>query len=170
MPFQKLVAVIWADVKKHDRILLNGEVWDVLKVKAEGKKVRVTVAREGKQFSGKMPTKGQVERYEKLAGKKWSEPDDKAEEILRDILGAEIAGIRPGKNEAWIVPMVDQSTIAAHLLTFHGIQPLGRESEAYERMVALHTEDHEKLAIDDLHVPHRHEKKRPVVDVGPKFA
>lgn len=173
MALQKRVAVTWADVKKGDRVLLQGELgraWTVAKAKPDGKKVHVTVEREGKSFSGKMPARGQVERYEKLKGKAWSKSDDKAEEAVKEILGAELIAIKPGPDEAYIVPLVDVSTIAAHLLTFHGITDAlaGRESGAWERMVKLHDADHER-PIDELHVPHRHDKKRPVVDVGPKF-
>lgn len=177
MAFQRKVAVTWADIKKGDRILLpdvnsivGHSVWDVLKAKADGKKMRVTVARGGKEFSGKMPAKGQVERYEAIKGKAWDKADDAAEEAVKEILGAELLGIKPGPGEAYIVPLVDVSTIAAHLLTFHGITDAlaGRESGAWERMVKLHDTDHER-PINELHVPHRHDKKRPVVDVGPKF-
>jgi len=178
MSFQRKVAVTWADIKKGDRVELpdardkmtGRSVWDVLKAKAEGKKVKVTVSREGRTFSGKMPARGQVERFEPIKTEKWGKPLGKAEEVVKDILGADIAGVKPGEDELWVVPPVDPSTIAAHLLTFHGITDAlaGREEGGWERMRDLHDADHEKDP-EKLHVPHRHDKRRPVVDIGPRF-
>lgn len=169
MAFQRRVAVTWADVVKGDRVKLNeGPAWTVAKAKRDGKKVAVTVELDGKRFSERMPAKGQVERFEKIGGKAWSEPDTPAEKVLADVLGAEVEAVQPGPGELWVVPPVDQSTVAAHLFVYHGIDPAGREVGDVEGMLARHNADHERDAAD-LHVPHRHSRKRPVVDIGPRF-
>lgn len=168
MAFRKWVAVTWADVAKGDSVILESEAWTVAKVKADGKKVRVTVERKGKTFSAKVPARGQVERVEIIKGKAWSEPDTPAESVVAEVLGATVEAVRPGKDECWIVPPVDQATIGSHLFLYHGIDPAGRESGAYETMLKVHAEDHER-DLAELHVPHRHSKKRPIVDIGPRF-
>lgn len=168
MAFVRTVAVTWADVAKGNVVILEGDAWTVAKIKTEGKKTRVTVERKGKSFSAKVPAKGQVERREPIKGKAWSETDTPAEEVVAEVLGGKLEAVQPGKGEIWIVPPVDQSTIAAHLFVYHGIAPAGREAGSVESMMEAHAEDHERDA-DELHVPHRHSKKRPVVDIGPRF-
>lgn len=172
MAFQRKVAVTWADVAKGDRVILAGEhrAWTVTKAKRGGKKVAVVVERDGKTFGAKMPAKAQVERFEKIKGKgkAWTEPETKGEEVVAEVLGAKLEAIRPASGEVWVVPPVDQSTVAAHLFLYHGIDPAGRELGDIEGMLETHAGDHER-PIDDLHVPHRHSKRRPVVDIGPKF-
>lgn len=170
MSFVRTVAARWADIRKGDVVELQGKPWKVTKTKLkDARRVKVTVERDGETFSANVQLKAQVTKIEKAATKPWSEPDTPAEKVVEEVLGATLEAVKPGLDEAYIVPLVDVSTIASHMLIFHGIEAVDvRAAGGWEQAKADHDAEHER-DIDDLHVPHRHAAGRPVVDIGPRF-
>lgn len=165
----RTVAVRWSDVQVGDTVSLQDKKWRVVKAKPKGDAVKVTVERKGDTFTAAVPVKGQVLRFEKVATKPWTEPDTPAEKVVEEVLGATLEAVKPGDGEVWVCPPVDVSTIASHMLIYHGIEKVDvRRVGGWEEAKAEHDAEH-KGDIDDLHVPHRHDAGRPVVDVGPRF-
>lgn len=166
----RTVAVMWRDVRAGDVVELQGKKWKVEKTKLkDARRVKVTVERKGETFSANVGLKSQVLRHERIATKPWTEPDTPAEKVVEEILGATIEAVKPGDGEVWVCPPVDVSTIASHLLIYHGIEKVDvRRVGGWDEAKAEHDAEH-KRDIDDLHVPHRHDAGRPVVDVGPRF-
>lgn len=170
MSFVHTVAVRWQDVNAGDAVELQGKKWIVKKCeRTADHKIAVTVERKGKTFSAELGPKDQALRFEQIPTKPWSEPDTPAEAIVEEVLGASLEAVKLSEGEVWIVPPVDITTIASHMLIYHGIEGVDvRVVGGWEEAKAQHHADHEQ-SIDDLHVPHRHEAGRPVVDIGPKF-
>lgn len=166
----RIVPVRWADVQVADTVELQGKKWTVVKVKSkDARRVKVTVERKGETFSANVAKKGQAMKVEAIPTKPWTEPDTPAERVVEEILGATIEAIKPGPDEAYIVPPVDVSTIASHMLIYHGIEAVDvRVVGGWDQAKAEHDAEH-KRDIDTLHVPHRHQAGRPVVDIGPRF-
>jgi hypothetical protein len=170
MTFVRRVAVRWGDVRAGDTVILQEKPWQVVKSKLkDARRVKVTVERKGEIFSANMPIKAQVMRVEPIATKPWSEPDTPAEKVVEEVLGATLEAVKPSDDEVYVVPPIDVSTIASHMLIFHGIELVDvRRVGGWEEARAQHDAEHER-DIDDLHVPHRHDAGRPVVDIGPRF-
>jgi hypothetical protein len=166
------IAKRWKDVTVADLVEVKGIVYSISKLKTTGKgRVKATIrnAQTRVEYKITVAGKSQAEVVEIRKTKKWSKPDDQAEVNVIEGLGAKLVGIKPDEDEDYIVPLVDVSTIAAHLYLFHGIDPVDvREPGGYEYAVELHDAEHAN-PIDQLHVPHTHETNRPVVTKGPRF-
>lgn len=111
-------------------------------------------------------TQGELEQVlppdpEKLKAP-WAKTKGKAEKAITSVLGAKLVGEATDPNVGWYVPAVDidPSTIDAHLLLFHDVQPEGD----YKAKVKLHDKLHaDAIAgpFNALHVNHWHTTERP---------
>lgn len=93
-------------------------------------------------------------------GGAWAKPKGKAEKALGSILGATLVGEATDPDVGWYVPPLDPSTVHAHLLLFHDIEPEGD----YKALIAMHDRLHAdalKGPYVGLHVNHWHTKERP---------
>jgi hypothetical protein len=98
---------------------------------------------------------------EPAEGGDWAKPKGKAEKALGKVLGAVLVGEATDPDVGWYVPPLDPSTMHAHLLMFHDIEPEARD---YAELVKLHDRLHAdavKGPFAPLHVNHWHTKERP---------
>lgn len=119
----------------------------------------------------------------------WGDDASKADKRVRQILGGTLLAVQTDKGD-WIVPEVDAETIAAHLLTMHGVRfdgvsiaearelvPDAEETTdaatalriAYwDKAKALHDQQHADYAAGkaDLATPHWHSNDRPQLEKG----
>lgn len=169
------VAKAWSKVGPTDLVEIKGRLYAVVEVKATKKgplKATIRDTDSGKEYTSKVNPKHGVDVVElakEAPKKKWTKPASKAEEAVVDILGATLVAEQPGKDETWVCPHPDISTIAGHLFVFHGMSGVEiREPGGWEKALDIHRTEHEK-PLGDLHVPHRHEKDRPETQTGPRF-
>lgn len=160
----------WKGVSKGDMVALGDSLYRVVKVKEHDEKhLKVTVAdTDGDEFTSKVRRKDPVEVVEAYlrTEKKWSEPDDKAEKKVVEILGGEVIGVKASADEIYVCPEVDADTVAAHLLTFH-LSAYNPEMDA-EAMLDLHFALHHGTGIAG-DIEHRHDRYRPDTTKGPRF-
>lgn len=108
-------------------------------------------------------TQGELEAVlppEPAEGGKWAKPKGKAEKAITSVLGATLVGEATDPDVGWYVPPLDPSTIDAHLLLFHEVQPEGD----YKTKAAMHERLHADAVAGPfapLHVNHWHTKERP---------
>lgn len=91
----------------------------------------------------------QTKRPAKATGGPWDAPKGRAEKVLEDILDAHLVGEADDENAGYYVPPVDDSTVAAHGLLFHG------QVMDLEQHVAAHS------AGGAFKTNHWHTKERP---------
>lgn len=91
----------------------------------------------------------------------WDTPETRAEKKLDAILGARLVGEATDEKAGYYVPPVDVSTVAGHLMIFHGGIPAACEDEA--GMLAAHEAQHAGAKKGELAlaVNHWHTEKRP---------
>lgn len=112
------------------------------------------VARDAREMRANVKAKAERERREAA----WNKPADKAEKVVERELGASLVGVQDGEGQPFICPILDPSTIKAHLLIFH-------EYEAGDRLYATLQEMHEWMHGNDgdaIPTPHEHRPLRPV--------
>lgn len=90
----------------------------------------------------------------------WAKAKGKAEKAVTSVLGATLVGQATDPDVGWYVPPVDPSTIDAHLLLFHDLQPEGDYKTKAKMHEKLHA-DHLAGPFAPLHVNHWHTKERP---------
>lgn len=101
-----------------------------------------------------------TKRPARAAGNPWDKPQGKAEKMVADILGATLVGEATDENVGYYVPPVDLSTVAAHLMLFHGV--LGSEYETPMDALAIHDQHHRDAKTGAaMKVNHWHTKERP---------
>lgn len=174
------------DLRPTDIVILNGAPWTVVECSKAGKGLRkLTVTQHGVASFSKVVPAGRdfdrpvrVTEGRKVSQIRWSEPDDEVEAALMEA-GGSLLGVEHSDG-SFTLPRVDEATVAAHLLVFHGVTHSGvslREARAsrpdaektmtpeealrladFESAVALHDELH---AAGDLPVAHVHTGKRP---------
>lgn len=89
----------------------------------------------------------------------WETPRDKAERRLGDILGAHLVAETDDETAGYYVPPVDVSTIAAHLVLFHGTAV---KEYRIDDMLELHNNEHAAaLKGVALKTNHWHTETRP---------
>jgi hypothetical protein len=169
------VAKAWSKVTPHDLVEIKGRLYAVVKIKTKGDALKVTIrdTDTGEEYASKVDPKHGVDVVElakPAPRKKWTaKPTDDAEKAVVEILGATPVGDKPGADEVYVCPPLDITTIAGHLYIFHGITGLDlRKPDGWVEARSVHENEHEK-PIDQLHVPHRHEKTRPETQIGPRF-
>lgn len=90
----------------------------------------------------------------------WAKAKGKAEKAIESVLGATLVGQATDPEVGWYVPPLDPSTVDAHLLLFHDVQPEGD----YKTKLKVHDKLHaDAIAgpFNALHVNHWHTKERP---------
>ncbi len=164
---KRIVSKRWADVTKHDLVQLDGDLYQVVKVKpTDAGKVKVTIREQvdsAEEFTAKMRASDGVDVVElvKRKAKKWADPQGEAETLIAENLGGTLVGVQLGADELWVCPEVDLSTIASHLYLFHGIGPVDlRREGGYADAVRQHQAEHDK-PLDQIKQPHVHEADRP---------
>lgn len=96
----------------------------------------------------------------KPVGNPWDTPRDRVERHLESILGARLVGEATDENAGYYVPPVDVSTIAAHLVFFHGVTDI--TEYGIDDMAELHDNQHASaLKGVPLTVNHWHTERRP---------
>lgn len=99
---------------------------------------------------------------EKVTGDPWETQTDRVERKLEAILQARLVGVATDENAGYYVPPVDVSTIASHLVIFHGGIPdaCGDDEAA---MLKAHDAQHAAALKGEgvLQTNHWHTKKRP---------
>ena len=102
-----------------------------------------------------------TKRPVKAQGSPWSDkPTDSTEVLLDQVMGAHLVGEATDENVGYYVPPVDVSTVAAHLLIFHGVT--GDQYATAADALTLHAQHHDDAATGAaMHVNHWHTKKRP---------
>ena len=165
----------WKLVEMTDLLEIKGHLYKPTKIKSKkAGDLAVTMVdqNDGKEYTIRVDPRHGVDVVELVKEPKrvpWKKPQDKAEEAVVDILGGTLVAVQPGKDELYIVPPLDMTTIAGHLFTFHGISGVDiRQPDGWGKARAIHDTDHDK-PLDQLHVPHRHEKDRPATQIGPRF-
>ncbi|MCU1617764.1 MAG: hypothetical protein JWO98_5304 [Frankiales bacterium] len=101
-----------------------------------------------------------TKRPHKASGGPWESPRGKAERAVADILGAVLVGEAEDEDAGFYVPPIDLSTVAAHLLLFHGVG--GDQYAATTDALTLHANMHADAATGAaMTVNHWHTKERP---------
>ena len=190
MSKKKTVLTPWRLVPVGGKVILKGKKWKVEAKRVDKKTGAATVTIKGRQktFAPKEKVElvlsdhyGDVsddavklakKAHEKRHGKKrkkpkvtaaedWKAPaEDKAGKLVEKKLKGDLVGVKLKGSDEYFVPLVDPSTIAAHVFTFHAFIP---ESKAYEPIKALHDAEHERFeaGTGTLHIPHWHTAKKP---------
>ena len=99
---------------------------------------------------------------EKPKGDLWETPVGRVERKLDALLGARLVGVATDEGVGYYCPPVDSSTIAAHLVLFHGgIPEACKDSEA--KMLEAHSTEHAAALKGQaaLSSNHWHSEKRP---------
>lgn len=102
-----------------------------------------------------------LEAPAKATGGLWDTPATKVEKKLDTILGAHLVGESKDETAGYYVPPVDVSTIAAHMMLFHGGSEYAEHDES--RLMAMHEQQHKMFLDGDARpkVNHWHTKERP---------
>lgn len=186
----RTVSVPADSLSEGDQVQAKGRTWAVTALKVRKKKgtVALTLTGDSGSFSADVPASRGFDRVELTsdtgAQQRWAQPaeatahvvtSEQAEQAVSDVLGARLIGTQRDAGGQYVVPLLDESTVYAHLLAFHdiGVQPAGlaaaRElgeathtaAEAlaladFGQAVATHAADHRERTTDQLHVPHVH--------------
>lgn len=190
----RTVSVPAGKLSEGDQVQAKGRTWAVTALKVRKKKGTVTLTLTGDSgsFTADVPAARAFDRVELAAAngaqQRWATPaeaepvasvhavtSEQAEQAVSDVLGARLIGTQRDAGGLYVVPLLDESTVYAHLLAFHdiGVQPAGlaaaRElgeathtaAEAlaladFGQAVATHAADHRERSTDQLHVPHVH--------------
>ena len=165
----------WSEVRRGDVVLLSSRSWTVEKTKMKGDALRVVVVNGSHRAESKVaPSAKVVVVKEKTPsavaapkpksspstaadGDPWETQADRIEKRLDRLLGARLVG-ETGDDRHWYVPLVDVTTVAAHLSLFHEARHLDVGDEG--KMVELHAREH--IDKDWAGLPlHTHTEKRP---------
>lgn len=175
----------WSKIRKGDVLDLGGREWTVEKIKPGKKKAEVKIRHKSnvvrdtvrladkvriaerratsapqKPAKTKPPKKMPPEPPKPAEGDPWETQQDRIERKLDDILGAKLVGESIDGAATYYVPPVDVTTIAAHLLIFHG----GVDAhEAGADMLKRHAAEHAAAERGEttLTMPHWHTEQRP---------
>lgn len=131
----------------------------------KGEQSRWATERELKEAMGRgLPAGDPTKRKppEKPKGDPWETPANRIERKLDQILGARLVGEATDENAGYYVPPADVSTIAAHLVRFHGGIPEACDDDE-SKMLGAHAAQHEAALKGEgvLEVNHWHTEKRP---------
>lgn len=165
----------WAKVRRGDLVELAGREWTVEKIEVGKKKAEVSVRSGGRRVSSRVPIDDKVKIVEAKAaptpkpkkripeeppkpatGNPWETQQDRIERKLEEILSAKLVGEQTDPDSGYYVPPASLSTVASHMLIFHGGIPDGDEVA----MLAEHERQHEENGVDQA-TPHWHTELRP---------
>lgn len=93
-------------------------------------------------------------------GDVWDRPSDRVEKMLDKLLGAHLVGEATDEDAGYYCPPVDITTIASHLVAFHGVSPRDYRNE--DDMLAWHEAQHAAALKGDaiLSPQHWHTERR----------
>jgi len=178
----------WAKVKPGDVLDLDGRAWTVEKIKPGKKKAEVkirhksNVVRDTVKLADKVrisdvpppraaqgsrsapastkPVKQKKRPPEKASGDPWETQQDRIEKQLGQILGARLVGEATAENAGYYVPLVDITTVAAHMVIYHGTDITDL---AEIGMLKLHEQEHAEHLDGKRNFlqNHWHTEKRP---------
>lgn len=102
-----------------------------------------------------------TKRPDRAVGSPWDAPVGKAERALADILGAHLVGEANDTAVGYYVPPQDITTVAAHMMLFHGGDAWAEHGEA--KLLEMHELQHEQARTSGatFAVNHWHTKVRP---------
>lgn len=173
----------WSKIRRGDIVELAGRAWTVEAIKVGKKKADVKVrsgARtaesrvsiDDKVTIGTEPQKSTSSRPARVVekpkpripdeppkapnGNPWETQQDRIERKMDEILSARLVGEQTDPDSGYYVPPADVTTIAAHMLIFHGGMPDMTETQ----MLAEHELQHEKDGANQA-TPHWHTERRP---------
>lgn len=176
----------WAKVKPGQTVALGGREWLVESNKPKGKKRRKVAVRSGAHAATstveadekvriveRLDVRSAPSKKSKPAPRKppkpadgdpWETQQDRIEKKLDKMLGARLVGEATNVDAGYYVPMVDATTIAAHLVIFHGGIPEDAQGDE-QKMIEAHARAH-MLGAPDLHLNHWHTENRPTRKKG----
>lgn len=163
-----------SDVRLKDRVKIAPRASDVFKKLAasraplqdsRGTQTRWATEKELRAAVGKPLPPGDAaltEPPEAPAGKKWDKPQGDAEKMLDKILGARLVAESKDEAQGYYVPPVDVSTVAAHLVVFHGGIPEACDDDE-GKMLKAHDAQHAAALKGEafLSPQHWHSERRP---------
>lgn len=168
----------WSKVKPGELVELNGRTWELVKRKPKGKRLRVWVSSgshradslvdpDAKVKIGEAPKPAKaktrkpppVKPPKPATGDVWDTQQDRIERSLAEI-GARLIGESVDGGSSYYVPLPDISTVAGHMMAFHGHVPADMNEAD---MIAAHHREHQQVEAGNarLHVHHWHTEKRP---------
>lgn len=180
--------VKWKRVEVGQIVEIGGREWTVEKHKPKGKRILVAVRSGTHRDEAKVDPDAKVTIVERKPpkprkasspakppkpahGDPWETQSDRIERKLDEILGAKLIGESVDGGREYYVPMVDVTTVAAHLAIFHAGETLPDWAQDDEgQMVTAHARMH-SLANDGKHtlsMMHWHTEKRPTGGKGKK--
>lgn len=157
---------ISSKVKLVDRVKISkdnggskkGPLYD-----AEGNARRWATKREAAEVGVGLPAgdSSQTAPPAKAGKDPWTDPKPGVETMLGDLLNARLVAETPDEEAGYYIPPVNVSTVASHLMLFHGgIPDAVLEDEG--RMLGAHEAQHaEALKGSPLAVNHWHTPTRP---------
>lgn len=175
----------WSKIRKGDVLDLGGREWTVEKIKPGKKKAEVkirhksNVVRDTVKLADKVriaersapaaPRKAEKPAPPKKMPKKppqpahgdpWETQQDRIEKKLDEILGAKLVGESIDGERTYYVPPVDVTTVAAHLLIFHGGVDAHEDAAG---MLHRHAAEHAAAERGEttLAMVHWHTEQRP---------
>lgn len=176
----------WSKIKKGDALDLGGRVWTVEKIKPGKKKaevkirhksnvVRDTVRLDDKVRIAEKPEPPRSRRTAEAApakpkkqakkppapaeGDPWETQQDRIEKQLA-VIGARLVGEATDADAGYYVPDVDVTTVASHLLVFHGTFDPAEDATQMSNRHALEHEEH-LAGKRTFKINHWHTENRP---------
>lgn len=177
----------WGKVRPGEVVELGGREWTLEKVKPKGKKLRVVVRSGSHRAESKVDPAEKVTIVETPStrstratskakkpkppprkppepahGDPWETQQDRIEKQLGQILGARLVGEATDEDAGYYVPMPDVTSIAGHVVIFHGgIPEKYRDDEA--ALLGWHEREHAAALEGDrvFTLNHWHTEKRP---------
>lgn len=171
----------WSEIRRGDVLDLGGREWTVEKIKPGKKKAEVKIRHKSNVVRDKVKLADKVRVAERAqrakttsarstpkkmpttppvpaTGNPWETQQDRIERKLGELLEARLVGESTDGGAAYYVPPVDVTTIAAHMLIFHGGATGIDELEMLTRHAAEHAaaeRGEARLNIDHWHTPQR---------------
>lgn len=174
----------WSEIRRGDVLELGGREWTVEKIKPGKKKAEVKIRHKSNTVRDTVKLDDKVRIAERATaaptrvakpkppkrmpaeppvpadGDPWETQQDRIEKKLDKILGAKLVGESTDGEATYYVPPVDVTTVAAHLLIFHGgVDP----HEDGAGMLKRHAAEHAAAEAGEtrLTMPHWHTEQRP---------
>lgn len=167
----------WAKIRRGDVVELGGRDWTVEKIKAGKKKADVRVRSGSRTAESRVRLDEKVRIAEPPKPKKvkrpaptppktphgdpWETQQDRIEKKLGELLNARLVGESTDGGEAYYVPPVDVTTVAAHLVIFHAATY--DQAMTPGEMLRQHEREHAEALVGDRDlIPHHwHTELRP---------
>lgn len=179
----------WSKVEPRTIVELSGREWTIESIKVKKGRAKVVVTSGAHRAESKVdadekvkvvasaprkretpispptdPRRAAPRPQENVHGDPWETPQDKTEKLLKSALGARLVAESPEGAPGYYVPPMDITTIASHLVIFHGTIPADiRNDEA--AMMHWHRAEHERIdstgELPEGALNHWHSETRP---------